>query len=66
MKSLIFLILFFSATCQADMADSVLDNYKANLYKLPIVKQEHFSIRMYRITGDKEHLSSIIDYVHFL
>ncbi|HHT0593174.1 TPA: DUF3541 domain-containing protein [Legionella anisa] len=48
------------------MADSVLDNYKANLYKLPIVKQEHFSIRMYRITGDKEHLSSIIDYVHFL
>lgn len=66
MKPLIFLILFFSAVCHADMADSVLENYKANLYKLPLVKQEHFSIRMYRITGDKEHLNSVIDYVYFL
>lgn len=66
MKRLIFLILFFSAVGYAEIADSVLDNYKANLYKLPIVKQEHFSIRMYRITGDKEHLHSVIDYVYFL
>lgn len=65
-KHLIFLIFFFSAVCHSEIADSVLDNYKANLHKLPIAKQEHFSIRMYRITGDKEHLNSIIDYVFFL
>ncbi|WP_454785834.1 DUF3541 domain-containing protein [Legionella sp. WA2024007413] len=66
MKFLICLILFCSAVSYAEIADSILDNYQTNLDKLPIIRQEHFSIRMYRITGDKKHLNSVVDYVYFL
>jgi hypothetical protein len=36
------------------------------MYALPIVKQEHFAIRMYALTGQEEYLNPVINYLYLL
>lgn len=66
MKLLILACFVFSTTCCANISHKIIKNYQDKLYTLPINKQEHFSIRMYILTGDSSYVTPIVSYVHFL
>lgn len=66
MKFLIILMIFFVSLCHANMADSILNNYQEKFDQMPIVKQGHFALRMYRMTGNHVYLKPIISYIYFL
>lgn len=63
---LIFITLLSNCLCYGSMSDLILKKYKANLYQLPLVKQEHFAVRMYRITGSTKYINPVIAYIYFL
>jgi hypothetical protein len=66
MKLLILSLFFFSSFTYANIGDEILANYKSKLYRLPLVQQEHFSSRMYTITGNKHYLNPIVLYLFVL
>lgn len=43
-----------------DIGQAIQQRYEAELATLPIHKQKHFALRMYRITGSEEYLGPII------
>ena len=61
----IFLFLF-SSLCNASIGDQILKEYQSKFYTLPITRQEHFSMRMYALTGNEEYLNPIINYIYIL
>lgn len=43
------------------IAKKIKDTYERNLFTISLEKQSHFSLRMYRISGDKKYLVPIIN-----
>ncbi len=66
MKPLILCLLLISSIAHANIGDQILAKYKSKLYRLPLVQQEHFSSRMYTITGNKHYLQPVIIYLFVL
>ncbi|MGQ3890532.1 DUF3541 domain-containing protein [Legionella sp. CNM-4043-24] len=66
MKFLVIFLLFCFSSAEANIGDDILKHYQARLYRLPFVQQEHFSLRMYTITGDERYLNPMIMYLYLL
>lgn len=66
MKFRFIVLLFCLSTAQANTGDDILKHYQSRLYRLPFVQQEHFSLRMYTITGDERYLNPMIMYLYLL
>ena len=66
MRYLIIILCILNSECYANFSDRILKNYQSKMYVLPIVKQEHFAIRMYALTGSDEYLNPIINYLYLL
>ncbi len=66
MYYLIILLFFFNTLSNADISEKILKEYQSKLYTLPITHQEHFSVRMYTLTGKEEYLNPIINYLYLL
>lgn len=66
MKYLVIFLLFCFSCAQANIGDNILKHYQHRLYKLPFIQQEHFSLRMYTITGDERYLNPVVIYLYFL
>lgn len=64
MRYLIMSLCLLHSVCYATIGDRILKNYQSKLFTLPVVKQEHFAIRMYAITGNEEYLNPIINYLY--
>ncbi|PJD92894.1 MAG: hypothetical protein CK424_04825 [Legionella sp.] len=58
-------ILFAKEGC-CENTNAIVKNYQENFYKLPLLKQEHFSVRMYLLTGDTHYITPIVSYSYFL
>lgn len=63
---LLFYFLLHTVIAHADISDAIIQNYKAHLYTLSCIKQEHFAVRMYRLTGDEQYLYPIMNYLVLL
>jgi hypothetical protein len=44
---------------ERDIGTEIRDNYESSLSGLPLSERQHFSLRMYRITGDERYLPAI-------
>lgn len=66
MRFLIYLLLFFITSSYANIADNILNHYQTNLKQLSLARQEHFSLRLYRITGNSHFLPPIINFLRSL
>ena len=66
MHYLIIILCFFNSLCYATIGDKILKNYQSKMYTLPVIKQEHFAVRMYALTGNEEYLNPIISYLYLL
>ncbi|CEG57142.1 DUF3541 domain-containing protein [Legionella fallonii] len=66
MRYLIISLCLFHSVCYATIGDRILKNYQSKFFTLPVVKQEHFAIRMYAITGNAEYLNPIINYLYLM
>jgi hypothetical protein len=66
MRYLIIILCSLNSICYATIGDRILKNYQSKMYALPIVKQEHFAIRMYALTGQEEYLNPVINYLYLL
>ncbi|BCA95416.1 hypothetical protein TUM19329_17770 [Legionella antarctica] len=66
MRYLIIIVCLLNSTSYASIGDRILKNYQSKMYILPIVKQEHFAIRMYALTGNEEYLNPVINYLYLL
>lgn len=66
MKYIIFCFLFCHSLAYANIGDDILAHYQSRLYRLPYVQQEHFSIRMYTLTGDERYLNPVVVYLYLL
>ena len=66
MKLLIGYLLLFCSVIYANTGDDILKNYQSKLFMLPLIQQEHFSSRMYAITGDQQYLNPVVIYLFIL
>ncbi len=67
MRYIIIIVCFLlNSICYATIGDRILKNYQSKMYALPLIKQEHFSIRMYALTGNEEYLNPVISYLYLL
>ena len=66
MRPLIIILCLFNSLSYATIGDKILKNYQSKMYVLPIIKQEHFALRMYALTGNEEYLNPIINYLYVL
>ncbi|KTC65081.1 Domain of uncharacterised function (DUF3541) (plasmid) [Legionella adelaidensis] len=66
MKSLILSLFLFSSIGHANIGDEILDNYQSHLYILPLSLQEHFSTRLFIITGNTSYLNPLFLYMYAL
>ena len=66
MRFLIILLCLSNTLCYASVGEMILKNYQSRIYALPVVKQEHFALRMYALTGNSEYLNPIINYLYLL
>jgi len=51
--------LLLHGCAQPDIGAEIRDNYESSLSELPLSERQHFSLRMYRITGDARYLPAI-------
>lgn len=56
---LLWLCLLLPGCAQQDMGDEIRENFESSLSELPLSERQHFSLRMYRITGDDKYLPAI-------
>lgn len=56
---LLALCLLLHGCAQRDIGSEIRDNYESSLSELPLSERQHFSLRMYRITGDARYLPAI-------
>ena len=56
---LLCLCLLVSGCASQDIGDEIRDNYESSLSELPLSERQHFSLRMYRITGNDKYLPAI-------
>lgn len=66
MRYLMIILYLVSSICYATIGDHILKNYQSKMYTLPVIKQEHFAVRMYALTGNEEYLNPIISYLYLL
>lgn len=62
----ILFILCFSAATQANIGEDILNKYKKLYHQMTPIQQEHFTVRMFAITGDKQYLLPIFPYLMLL
>ncbi len=66
LRIILTICVSFSKNAYCQNSVEIIKNYQKKFYNLPLIKQEHFSVRMYLLTGDINYITPVVSYTYFL
>lgn len=66
LRILLIICFVFAKKAYCENSMEIVKNYQKKFYTLPLIKQEHFSVRMYLLTGDTNYITPVVSYTYFL